>query len=62
MWSMWMQQTVMDRPDQMISQHLLALRSVDLSIMFFSSRVFFPQEGTFTCDHCKIVIPLGKAF
>lgn len=46
--------TVMDRPDQMISQPLLALRSVALSIMFFSSRVFSPQEGTFSCDHPRL--------
>lgn len=39
------------RPDDLT--HLMVLRAVALSIRFLSSRVFSPQESTFTCDHPK---------
>lgn len=51
---------VMGKPDQMISQCLLALRSMNLITMFFSWRFLFPQEGTFKCNHPEVVITFGK--
>lgn len=35
---------VMHKPDQMISQCLLTLRSMNLTTIFFSWRAFFPHK------------------